>query len=155
VQRASLVIHVLFLSQYYVSSPFAFPCSFGNPALVLTTNMAAYVYRNIRLGFYRDHTVSSSAWNQAIDQLGAQSHQAHGLSIMLPFDGSTTNPELSDSESKRNTPVSATLLTKVTWSWSRPKWMLVILTNYRSRLHYALCWQSSALPVRHVSGHPW
>jgi hypothetical protein len=98
VQRASLVLHVLFLSQFYTSSPFAFPCSFGNPSLVLTTNMAAHVYRNTRLGLYRDHTTATSAWQQAVGwsstMVTDRSEAAH-----IVFDKSTTTPEHSTQSS--------------------------------------------------------
>lgn len=68
-QRATLVINVMFLSQYYVKSPFVFPCSFGNPSTVLTTCMSAFVYRNTRLGHFKDYTTVNPATTGGVQRL--------------------------------------------------------------------------------------
>jgi len=93
--RASLAVHLMFLSQYYDPSPFTFPCSFGNPSLVLTSNMAAYVYRNVRLGFYREHMMAT---NTAGNQPSTLSDfQVRAVSIAL--DKSYANQPDASSES--------------------------------------------------------
>jgi hypothetical protein len=50
------------------------PCTIGIPHFVIVSNMSSYVYRNIRLGFYRDYTITSSAINRVIQGPGLQLH---------------------------------------------------------------------------------
>ena len=59
---------VLIFKLVYLVLPYSLPqvrtqCTI---ALVLISNMSSHVYRNMRLGFYKDYTISTSAINRAI-----------------------------------------------------------------------------------------
>ena len=45
---------------YYIPDPVVTPCTIGMPLFVLISNMSSYIYRNVRFGNYRDHTIHTS-----------------------------------------------------------------------------------------------
>jgi hypothetical protein len=78
--------------------PFAYPCSIGLPVIILTTTMLLHVYRNIRLGYYRDYmdSVPTSSLTQMIDETSS----SHRPQPILFNKNSGIVPELSRSTSR-------------------------------------------------------
>jgi hypothetical protein len=100
VQRASNIAHVIFIWQCFSSTPFVNPCSIAIPAVVMITTMSAHVYRNIRLGFYRDFTNSSPILYQTNrqDESNISPHRSQGLPLAFCRNSDTTSG-LSSSDS--------------------------------------------------------
>jgi len=48
------------LAMVYMPDPIVPPCTVALPLFVLISNMSSYVYRNIRFGRHRDHTIRTS-----------------------------------------------------------------------------------------------
>jgi len=48
------------------------PCAFGAPLSVIIHTMSCYVYRNVRLGIYKDTSISSSFIDRQLQESGGQ-----------------------------------------------------------------------------------
>jgi len=57
------------------------PSTIGNIILVLVSNMTLYVYRNLRFGFYRDHSITSFLNDRALQ---GSSHPHHEIVFKRP-----------------------------------------------------------------------
>lgn len=62
--RITLAINLLFAALAFANV--TSPCTFGIPTIVMLNNMSCYLFRSIRLGFYRDNTIHTSAINRAM-----------------------------------------------------------------------------------------
>jgi hypothetical protein len=59
--RATLLLNFLFFVLCYIPEAPIHPFSVGFPFFVMLNNMTSHVYRNLRFGFYQDHSITSSA----------------------------------------------------------------------------------------------
>ena len=83
--RVALVLNIFFVVLSYMTEPAITPCTIGIPHFVILSNMSSYVYRNMRLGFYRDYSVTTSAINRALQGPGKCDQQHHGMVFSNPL----------------------------------------------------------------------
>jgi hypothetical protein len=66
--RGTLIILLIFSVAYHERKfPKEVLALFGAPAFVLINNVACYIYRNVRLGVFRDYSIRTSAINKALE----------------------------------------------------------------------------------------
>ena len=64
--RLTLILNLFFIVLFYKPQGAISPCTLGIPAFVMLNTMSSYVYRNMRLGYYRDYSITSSAIDRAL-----------------------------------------------------------------------------------------
>jgi hypothetical protein len=79
--RIVLIFKLIFLVLPYSLPQVRTQCTI---AVVLISNMSSYVYRNMRLGFYQDYTISTFAINKAINVPSTKSAQHPELMFQHP-----------------------------------------------------------------------
>jgi len=65
---ATLLLNLLFVVLCYVPDAPIPPCSVGFPFFVMLNNMSSYMYRNLRIGFYQDYSITSSVVDEALQR---------------------------------------------------------------------------------------
>ena len=66
--RATLILNFLFVVLSYIPNAPISPCAIAYPFFVMLNNMSSHVYRNLRFGFYRDQSITSSVVDQALQR---------------------------------------------------------------------------------------
>ena len=74
--RITLILNLFFIVLFYKPQATITPCTIGIVVFVMLNTMSSYVYRNMRFGYYRDYSVTSSIINDALQRPG-QSSRSH------------------------------------------------------------------------------
>ena len=67
---------------HFIPRSFVTHCTFTLPTFVLINTMSCYLYRNVRLGLYRDYTVETEGLEGALEA-SSSSDQQHQMGIAL------------------------------------------------------------------------
>ena len=83
--RVIFVFNLIFVSLSHIQPvPLVLPCTFGLAVVALTNNMVFHIYRNIRFGFYRDNTITTTMLHRAVDPSLASRRPDGVISIINP-----------------------------------------------------------------------
>jgi len=74
--RVTLIMSLFFIVWAHLPKRPLTPCAISYLGFVMLNVMSSYVYRNIRLGFYRDYSITSSVIDRALPRPRAQSQSA-------------------------------------------------------------------------------
>jgi len=77
--RAVLILNLLFTVLCYMPQPPIFPCALGVPFIVMLNIMSSHIYRNVRFGYYRDYSITSSAVDGVIQGFGESAPRNHAI----------------------------------------------------------------------------
>lgn len=83
--RAVLLFTLCFTVLSCMPQPPIFPCTIGIPTFVLLNTLSSFVYRNVRFGYFRDYSITSSVITDAAVQ--RSDHSAHHHELV--FENST------------------------------------------------------------------
>ena len=78
--RATIIFNIFFVAMYLIPQLFVTPCTFTLPTFVLINTMSCHLYRNVRLGLYKDHTVNTEGLQGALEG-SSSSGQQHPIGI--------------------------------------------------------------------------
>jgi hypothetical protein len=106
--RAVLGLNLFFTVLCYMPHQPLFPCTIGIPFFVMLNTLSSYVYRNVRLGFYQDYTISRCpVMNDGPVQRPDQSGHHHGIvfdnAISRKFEDSAVMEARDDSNGEEGT----------------------------------------------------
>ena len=74
----------------YVPKTAITACTIGIPHFVIVSNMSSHVFRNMRLGFYQDYTLTSAEMNRAVQ---GHSQSRHEMVFSNPITSAMRGPE--------------------------------------------------------------
>ena len=66
--RVTLILNLFFIGWFYEPQAAITPCTIGILAFVALNTMSSYVYRNMRLGYYKDYSITSSVIDRALQR---------------------------------------------------------------------------------------
>ena len=75
--RLILILNLFFIVLFYIPNSLITPYTIGYPVFVMLNTMSSYVYRNMRLGSYKDYTITFSVINKAFRKRNQVSHWQH------------------------------------------------------------------------------
>ena len=95
--RALLILNLLVCGLVYIPKSPISACAIAFPFFVLLNNMSSHVYRNLRLGFYQDQSITSSIIDGALQ---GPNRPLHEVVFMNPI-SRDRDPEAGDITSSR------------------------------------------------------
>ena len=77
-------MNLLYSVLYFMPQARIAPSTIGLPFFVLLNTMSSHVYRNVRFGFYRQYSITSSYIDRALQELGQPAHPQHEMALAEP-----------------------------------------------------------------------